>query len=248
MSGLSVTVVRKSSIDELIGTAPQFSFLKNSSLPKEERLQWNMSGSTAYCLQVMFIGKTGYGKSSTLNRICRQRLFETDDIMSCTKQLFSAEYRLTPSGNDYFSLCDLPGIGESIDADKEYRRLYAKMLKKSSCVVYVFRADQRDFSDDELTINSLIKEHGEILPKLVAAVNYADKIEPVTRITPFQPNYEQQRNLEKRVQHISNVLSIPHDKILNYSATEGYNFTTLLEKIAILVKQNLYGIKKSLFF
>jgi len=235
---LEVKVVRETYIDELLSTAPQFNFLKGRSLVESDSTRWNMNGSKAFCLQAMFIGKTGYGKSSTLNRICGKYLFPTSDTESCTKKLYSGEFKMNSSKNHYFTLCDLPGIGESDKADEGYQTWYKQMLYYSSCVVYLLRADQRDFSRDEIVINSLLRDNGKISPKLLVGLNYADKIEPVTRVSPFAPNSAQKANLESKVSATSKALNIPSDRIIYYSATEGYNFNLLLEKISGIVKNS----------
>ena len=237
MPDLSVKVVHDASIDELIYRVPQFSFLKNIKFPQDDSIEWTRNGKNVYCVQVMFIGKTGYGKSTTLNRICGQKIFEISDISSCTKELYSSEYKLANSSVNYFSLCDLPGLGESLDTDKEYSRLYSEMVVKSACVIYVFRADQRDFSEDEKILGSLLKQDRIFKGKLIAGINYADKVEPVTRANPFEPNYQQQKNLKEKAEDISRIFGISLDKIVCYSASDGYNFKELLEKISTIIKK-----------
>jgi small GTP-binding protein len=231
--GLHVKTVNVSPIESLLSTAPMFYFLKNTTLPRNGDLLWTMNNEQIYCLQTLFIGKTGYGKSTTLNKICGQRFFETNDIESCTKTLYSSEYRLSSYTKDYFSLCDLPGIGESEEADKEYLGWYSKMLEKSACVVYVLRADQRDFTLDEMVINTLLRRNEK---KLIVGLNYADKIEPITRTIPFVPTNEQIRNLEQKAKDISKLLNISQERIIYYSAIDGYNFQLLLYAIAVIVR------------
>jgi len=192
----------------------------------------------------MFIGKTGYGKSTTLNKICGKELFITDDINSCTKSIFSALYKMYrvnkypfTSEDYYLSLCDLPGIGESQDTNNIYMKLYSKMIKKSACVVYILRADQRDFSLDKIVINSLLTKHKKLSEKLIIGINFADKIEPITRSSPFTPNSKQAVNLENKVLLTASSLNIQPNRIVSYSATEGYNFDELLGKICMILKQ-----------
>jgi predicted GTPase len=236
---LSVEIVHEAQISELLAVSPQFSFLKSKPLPENETIQWNMNGKTAFCLQIIFIGKTGYGKSTTLNKICGYRYFETNDVESCTKKLLSCEFKISETRGHYFSLCDLPGIGESIALDKKYINLYVEMLKKSACVVYVLRADQRDFSVDEDIINTIIKNSEKISSSFVVGLNYADKIEPVSRISPFVPNREQVKNINKKIRTISRIFDMNYGRIVCYSASDGYNLDRLKEAIADAVKSDL---------
>jgi predicted GTPase len=236
---LTVEIVHNAHINELLSVSNEFSFIKDTAIVEDEGIRWNMNGETAFCVQVMFIGKTGYGKSTTLNRICGHKYFETNDIESCTKKLFSCEYKISKTKQYYFSLCDLPGIGESIRADKEYINWYGDMLKKSACVVYILRADQRDFAVDEEIINKIITNSDRITAKLVICLNYADKIEPVSRILPFVPNTLQLKNIERKKDTISKIFNIENERIICYSASEGYNLNNLKEAVANAVKSGI---------
>jgi len=236
---LSVEIVHYAHINELLTVSPQFSFVKNINLSETDAIRWNMDGKTAFCAQVMFIGKTGYGKSTTLNKICGQRYFETDDVESCTKKLFSCEYKISDHKEHYFSLCDLPGVGESTMADQMYIKWYGDMLKKSACVVYVLRADQRDFSVDENIINTIIQNSDKITANLIIGLNYTDKIEPVSRVSPFNPNAEQIQNINKKTRAISNKFNVECSRIVCYSASDGYNLNILKNAIANAVKSGI---------
>jgi predicted GTPase len=179
------------------------------------------------------------GKSTTLNKICGYEYFRTNDIESCTKKLLSCEYKLSNLTEHYFSLCDLPGIGESIKADKMYINWYGNMLEKSACVVYTLRADQRDFSVDEEIINAIFINNKTITANLVIGLNYADKIEPVSRNYPFKPSDEQMNNLNYKVETISKMFNIRRGKIVYYSAQDGYNLDKLKEAIANAIQNKI---------
>jgi len=231
-----VTIVQEAKIDALIRVFSCFSFLKNISIPKDEAMSWDINGSHSYCIQAMFIGKTGYGKSTSLNRICGQELFKTDDIKSCTKTVFSAEYKIHNTKNNYFSLCDLPGMGESIDTDRVYAEYYTKMLEKSHCVIYVMRADQRDYAKDREILEPMLNNQKQI-KKILLAVNFIDKIEPISRLSPFYPNKQQEINIEKKLFEIQRIFNIPQENIVFYSATEGYNLDKIAEGIINIIKK-----------
>jgi predicted GTPase len=236
---LTVNIVHVAHINELISVSNQFSFLQNIALSESGDISWNMNEKDVFCIQVMFIGKTGYGKSTTLNKICGHKYFKTDDIQSCTKKLFSCEYKISQLKEHYLSLCDLPGIGESIDTDKKYINWYGEMLKKSACVVYILRADQRDFAVDEEIINTIITSSKKMTAKLVVGLNYADKIEPASKVLPFIPNGDQLQNINRKRKSISKTFNIEINRIISYSASEGYNISNLKEAIANAVKSSI---------
>jgi GTP-binding protein EngB required for normal cell division len=236
---MEVRIIHKSNIIELLRTSPGFSFLKNRQLRENAMFRWDMGGTNILCLQTIFLGKTGYGKSTTLNRICGEKFFDTDDVKSCTKKLFSCEYKLSQHREHYFSLCDLPGVGETAKKDETYKKWYSEMLEKSVCVVYLLRADLRDFSIDETIINEILRDkEGKLSKKLIIGINYADKIEPCPRTALCTPDKEQIQNLKKKAQAVMHSLNIPKEEmIVCYSAETGYNVDALITKIADTVKE-----------
>lgn len=233
---LDVQIEYESDIDELIERYSSLSFLKSIQLRADASISWDRESGTTYDLQVIFIGKTGYGKSTTLNSIIGNRVFETNDVSSCTKKLHSAEYKLHSKKPYYFSLCDLPGVGESTEADERYLEWYRDILLKSNCVVYVLRADQRDFTIDEKIFSSLFQNQAE-KKKVIIALNYADKVEPINRKYPFQPSEAQLINLRNRVNQVSQVFDIQRGNILFYSAGEQYNMKILINAIRGIIQQ-----------
>lgn len=227
----------QASISELILKYPCLEFLRNQPLKRSSRLRWERESENqvAYCLQVMFIGKTGYGKSTTVNHIVGRKIFDSSDIESCTKKCQSAMFQIHEQKHRYyFRLEDLPGVGESISLDLEYTNLYSKLLKKSDAVVYILRADQRDFSVDEKIFKKLFSSFRE-KEKVIIGLNSIDKIEPVNRTSPFQPSALQIENANKKVEIISNIFGVLPNKIVYYSAIEKYNLDSLVK----LISQNL---------
>lgn len=233
---LNVTIEYESIFDELIRKHGKLAVIREIQLREDTCISWQRKQGLTYDLQVIFIGKTGYGKSSTLNSIIGTNIFKTDDVSSCTKTLHSAEYRIYNDKPFYFSLCDLPGVGESSEADEKYLEWYRKILLKSNCVVYVMRADQRDYSIDEKIFNDLFQNSYE-KKKVIVALNYADKVEPINRKHPFIPSDAQRKNLNEKVEVISRLFTIPSNNILYYSAVEEYNVSKLVNLIADVIKR-----------
>jgi predicted GTPase len=238
---ISPNVIHESDIVELMGISEFFAPLKNMSIPEDDAICWDMNGKDAYCIQAMFIGKTGYGKSTSLNKICGRELFQTDDISSCTKEIFSSEYKIHNKKNYFLSFCDLPGLGESIEADKQYIQWYAKMLLKSYCLVYVLRADQRDYAVDEEKIKTLLADPLQ-RKKIIIAINFADMVEPHNKTSSPNPSKEQLHNLNEKKIAIKKLFKVPEKNIVCYSAKTGYNIEILKQKIAntliLMIEEN----------
>ena len=72
--------------------------------------------------------------------------------------------------------------------------------------------------------------------KLIIGLNYADKIEPLSRYSPFSPNSEQKHDLKMKAESISRIFNISRKKIVCYSARDGYNMNKLNSRIMNIIK------------
>ena len=230
MERLQCNVVLKGDLPALCQSLPGFRVLERSSLIPGKGVTWNRSGKTSEELQIIVMGKTGYGKSTLLNRLAGRNVFRTSDTQACTRQMESVDFPLPYGRNQYFSLADLPGIGENPQRDREYIDLYRRTLRQASLVVYVLRADQRDFSKDEWAFSELFPTDVQ-RSKVVVALNAVDKIEPLCRSLPFQLFPEQVRNLVRKIRTVSSTLKIDEHQIVPVSAEEGYGIKDLVESM-----------------
>lgn len=240
--GITVNILHEAEIDEWIKIHPSFDFLNHIQLSKNEKYEWNTNDSywgyvdkTTYSKQIMFIGKTGYGKSTTLNKLVGKDIFDTSDVSVCTKDLYTSMYRIDSTFPYFLMISDLPGVGETNYADNHYFDWYKEMFDKSNVVVYVLRADQRDLAVDEFVIKNLFSSE-EARSKLILAINYADKIEPINRKIGLSS--DQISNLNKRVSEVSRIFNIPTNDILYYSAADNINMDLLERKMADKLKEN----------
>lgn len=236
--GLYVNILKEDNIENLIKENNSFNFLKGIDVKHNQKNRWTLNGKEAHCLQVIFIGKTGYGKSTTINKIIGHNIFETDDIKSCTKDLYSIEYKLKQSDPYYFSIGDLPGVGEAIEADKKYIKWYQDFLEKTHAVVYLVRADQRDFSIDLALFQRLFNTEDK-KRNVILGLNYVDKIEPINRTTPFKLSEAQSTNINRKKIDISKLFGVKEEKIIDFSAAENYNIDKLTNIIAYNIKREI---------
>ncbi|MDR2142325.1 MAG: 50S ribosome-binding GTPase [Deltaproteobacteria bacterium] len=232
---LNATIIEKLSIQDLIRNNSEFkplNYLTYKSTNKDKFFQWTISDKPVNCLQVLFIGKTGYGKSTTLNKITKTTNFATSDIDSCTKKIETIEYRLNNSDNIYpcyLSFCDMPGIGESLSTNNDYIKLYIDMIEYCTSVIYILRADTRDFNLDLDFFEKLRNYNFNI--NLIIGLNYADKIEPINRNSLYSINSQQARNLDIKKDEISKLFKISTNNIVYYSAANNFNLNNLVKKI-----------------
>jgi Predicted GTPase len=71
------------------------------------------------------MGKTGVGKSSLCNALFRSEVCTVNAVEACTRQPQRVRLRF---GNHFLTLVDLPGVGESVTRDGEYRELYRDLM------------------------------------------------------------------------------------------------------------------------
>ena len=124
---------------------------------------------------VVFAGKTGSGKTSTINLLWDKKL-AVDRALSCTK--FPAVMHIDDYYNGKtvsFNLVDLPGIAESLDANITYKRFYYQFIKQAKVQVCLTQADRRAYKQDELFYNDLIR-NDVLSPEknIIIGINQAD--------------------------------------------------------------------------
>lgn len=124
---------------------------------------------------IVLSGKTGCGKTSTINALWDKDL-ATNRVASCTK--FPAVMHIKDSFNGKkieFNLVDLPGIAESLEANSLYRDFYYQFINKASLLLCLTQADRRAYKQDQLFYTELIAK--DILrknQKIVLGINQAD--------------------------------------------------------------------------
>ena len=225
----------KGHISEISRRYNIFSRLSNARLVPSPNRGWKdtQSGILSSELMVAFFGKTGYGKSSTVNAFFGNTIMETSDVSACTRVCNSLDFELSPG--HYLSLGDFPGIGESEYRDVEYLTMYKNFMEHATAVVYVIRADTRDYSIDEAAYKILFQKTSE-RKKVILAVNCCDKIEPISRIKQKEPTTAQMESIHKKISSINSIFK-PENKVIPYSAATGWNMDKLAtEMVDVVIK------------
>lgn len=172
------------------------------------------------------MGKTGAGKSSLCNALFQQPLSPVSDVRGCTREplRFSLDV-----GGRRMTLVDLPGAGESLDYDREYRQLYKGQLPALDLILWVMKADDRACATDEAFHQFLLK-CGVSPGCIVFVINQADKAEPSLEWDreACQPSTGQLLTLTARSAAISRQFSTPYP-VHAVSAKTGYNLASLVE-------------------
>lgn len=171
--------------------------------------------------KIAIIGKTGVGKSSTINS-----LFGTDlgvsHFESCTQV---AEPITITNGKGEIIFYDMPGLGEDLEKDEQHKELYKEILPQCDVVMWLLNIADREMSSQQ----QHIKEIMEYLEgRLVICANKADILEPAEWHTEANmPSQQQEENLNKRIADIRKKLckyipDLVEDRIIFYSAKKRY--------------------------
>jgi len=173
------------------------------------------------------MGKTGAGKSSLINALFQSTLSTVSDVSGCTRH--AQRFNMTINSHT-LTFIDLPGVGESLERDKEYHQLYRNLLPELDLIIWVLKADDRAWSSDEQCYRFLTEQCGYQSERFLFVLNQADKIEPCRQWDEqcHQPSPEQAVNLELKQQAVITAFK-PHHPVMTVSAAEGFQLTKLAE-------------------
>lgn len=242
MADITTKILHENDIESL---SDKYLFLKDAELNSSAFRNWHYKSEHKLgykkikTLRVIFIGQTGYGKSSLINKLIKKEVFETSDYQSCTKILQAAEFFLHHKMKHEklaynLSFVDLPGIGESDKADEQYLQWYKDYIEESAVVVYLFRADKRDHTQDEFFFNHVLDK--KKVNRLICVLSQADKIEPINRSSELSAI--QKENLDKKMIDIKSksFLNFGNIDMLYVSSQLNINVGELEDKIVQKLK------------
>ncbi|CAK7007097.1 GTPase [Providencia sp.] len=198
-----------------------------------------------YSPTIGLMGKTGVGKSSLINALFQSTLSPVSDVSGCTRH---AQRFCMTMNNHTLTFVDLPGVGESLERDKEYHQLYRNLLPELDLIIWVLKADDRAWSSDEQCYRFLTEQCGYQPNRFLFVLNQADKIEPCRQWNELshQPSLEQAANLELKQQAVITAFK-PNHPVMVVSAIENYQLTVLAEQlIQALLVQASSGVARQL--
>lgn len=196
-----------------------------------------------YTPRIAIFGKTGAGKSSTLNAIFGQTLSAVSDVEACTRQILSYQIK-TPRG--HITLLDCPGVAESSSRDKEYAKMYRDLLTGQDgqdgvdFILWVLKGDDRAFSADLEFYQRMIRPAMDQSIPILFVLNQVDKIEPFREWNEAtcEPGPRQQQTIDAKQTYVSQCFSIPRSLVVPISAVESYRLGTLMYEIVSRLKDS----------
>ena len=207
----------------------------------------------AYPLDVMLIGGTGTGKSTTLNSIFQRRVAKVGESYD-PETMSISDHRL----NEVLRLWDTPGLGDGIENDKQHsRNIIDKLYETFSMngtryglidlVLVIVDGSNRDMGT---TYNLLT---GVLAPnidsnRILAAINQADLAMSGKHWDNFYnaPDYtlsaflnDKADSIQRRVREAAGITII---RPVCYSAEKWWNIPKLLDLIIDNIPANLRRI------
>ena len=188
---------------------------------------------------ILFIGQTGSGKSTAINNLLNVDIFETNPVVSCTKNIEFIDYDIDGTGCHYITFCDMPGISESPELDKKYFSWYQKMIKMSACIVYFVKADGRAWEPDISALKKIRRKTD--LSKFVFVLSQVDKVEPFREwnYSLKRPGPSQEKNILRQIENLKSQLELNNIQIIPCSTTESYNTKDLRSAIQDVIFSHL---------
>jgi GTP-binding protein EngB required for normal cell division len=201
-------------------------------------------------LKVSVMGQTGVGKSSLINALFNTNV-PTDDIRPGTKK--SREYLIKDAFGHELLFCDLPGIGESEQADEEYFPQYRQKLAESDIVIWAIHADSRSLTFDNQALRKTFEtieptRQAELMRTMLFVLTKADLITPAPWVLSkvgiegmFAPQGPTKKLLEQKALYFQNAFLLPYKDVTTSSTYHNGNFHVAHPRL--LVEKHLVHYK-----
>lgn len=184
-----------------------------------------------YPTHIAVIGKTGTGKTSTINA-----LFGTDwDISHVRGATKEEQVYILEGDRGRLKISDLPGFAEDIDTEERYRKIYTRVLNECDVALLILKADTRDMLEVQRFLRDVVsKSINNFAKRIVVGLNQVDLVQPGKWLDkPNIPSPEQRESIEsiikERVESIRKVCKIKPKQVVAYSAKRQYHLVQLFE-------------------
>lgn len=205
-------------------------------------IQKNLEIARFRPLDVLIVGGTGAGKSSTINALFQQEIAKIG--RSCDPETMEiGSMRL----NDCMRFWDSPGLGDNVESDKRYAKDLIQLLYDEyymdNCryglidtVLVILDGSCRDMGTTYKLLNDVIAPNFQV-DRVLVAINQADMAMKGRHWDEVRncPDAVLQQFLEEKVDSVSNRLyeatGVRVTRPIYYSAERGYHVRELLDMV-----------------
>ncbi|MBB1420780.1 50S ribosome-binding GTPase [Pseudoalteromonas sp. SG43-7] len=210
-------------------------------------------------LDILLVGATGSGKSSTINAIAKQTLAKVGKGVEPQTQTISAFHL-----NEYFRLHDSAGLGDCIKADLHHKNMITQQLKKTcseigdpsqeygfiDLVIVILEGGIRDMGTSLHVLESVVLPSIEP-ERVIIMINQADMLmkgrywdaqrnEPEPELLTMLA--AKAESVQKRIKHSTGItVRIP----THYSAEFGYNIDKVMAQIIEQLPKKRRGVSNA---
>nr|WP_301285701.1 GTPase [Citrobacter cronae] len=174
------------------------------------------------------MGKSGAGKSTMCNTLFSPPPASVDPVRGCTRHVH--RYQVIRSTRT-LHIADFPGIAETPEPDRQYRRLYRAWAPKLDLIVWALKADDRAWKDDLRCYRELLNA-GAAPERFLFVLTQADKMEPCREWdnANHQPSPRQAENLRAKTELAGTLFAVVHP-VIAVSAAENYHLEEWAEAL-----------------
>lgn len=219
-----------------------------ANLPKDQadKLRKVIEDEMAVPPKMALIGKSGVGKTTTINSLFDVE-WHTSETITGTTDAQKETFQLKGGGK--LTVVDMPGLGDSIANDKRFMKIYREILPDMDVIFYIIQADDRGLGEDERIIKEVLKCGENIGKKLVIGINKVDLLGENEGLEwddlSNLPLKEQEALIKRKCSDISKRFSkikgIEKDAVTYFSAVKRYNLYHAL--YAVVIHSGLAGWK-----
>ena len=207
--------------------------LNQLTAEQQRTIQHAIDHDSSKPLSVAIMGQTGVGKSSLLNALFGAGL-TVGDARPTTK--VPEPIHVHGSSGHPITFWDMPGIGESVDADESYLSLYRTKLLESDVVIWAMHSDSRSTLTDSQALQHLLAdtpptERSKLFAKITFVLTKADILTPPPWIYfrdgeagKFSPGPQTRRRLDEKCEYYQEVLIDPYGGLHATWTHSSHNF------------------------
>lgn len=180
--------------------------------------------------KIGIFGETGAGKSTLCNSMLGQEVMRVSDITAVTR---TPQRVLLRYKNYELEIIDCPGIGESIEEDERIKTLYNPLFEEVDFILWVLRADVRNYSCDQSFIEHIKELDLNNHKKFLIVLNMVDRLGDMSEWVEEEnrPSKNQLFLIDRKIMYVSGLFRIPPNQIMAMSGLKGYNVEYGLEEI-----------------